>query len=68
MRWRLRRRKPAAWASSPESYTAPGWLGPIVVLVVCIVAIALIWVAYGWALGELSGAGIPAPEPGNGVP
>lgn len=68
MRLRLRRRKPAAWASSPDSYTTPGCVGPIVVLVVCIVAIAFIWVAYGWALGELGGAGIPAPEPGPDVP
>jgi hypothetical protein len=68
MRWRPRRRKPSAWASSPDAYTTPGCVGPIVVLVVCIVAIAFLWVAYGWALGELSGAGVPVPDPGNGVP
>jgi hypothetical protein len=58
----LRRRGGRDWATSPDVFTPPSYRGAILMLVVSLVAIVALWLAYGWALGELERAGIAAPE------
>lgn len=40
-------------------YTEPSFRGAIVMLVVCVVAVALLWLAYSWALNQ---PGVPDPN------
>jgi hypothetical protein len=50
MRWR---RKPKTYApTSPDSFTPPSYRGAFLMLIVSLVVIVLLWLAYGWALGE----------------
>ncbi len=57
----VRRRRSRDWGTSPDAYTPPTYRGAILMLVVSLVAIVAVWLAYGWALGELERAGVPAP-------
>lgn len=57
MKRRAKRREP----TSPDHYTPPSYRGAIIMLVVSLVGIVLVWLAYGWALGELAGTGVPTP-------
>jgi hypothetical protein len=59
---RLRRRPRPQEPTSPDHYTPPSFRGAILMLVVALTGIVLAWLAYGWALGELSGVGVPIPS------
>jgi hypothetical protein len=45
-------------------YTEPSFRGAVLMLVVSLVVITLLWLAYGWALGQ---QGVPDPEAAGGV-
>ncbi len=62
---RLRRQRREYAPTSPNSHTPPSFRGAILMLVVSLTAIVGLWLAYGWALGELAVRGVSTGAPGT---